>query len=132
MMMDMSAAMNSKLQRSAESFPGRDQAFNPVAKRTVNFTASFECAQDEWRILTGFVQHPTQCVVQMCQRSPFDRVVVMGTLQFDNAFFSGIGLNDQPVETRRNDFVFFRQQKYCWCAAGFSICDAVEVSRDLQ
>ena len=56
----------------------------------------------------------------------------MRAAQFDDAFFSGVCLNHQPVKTRRHDLVFFRQQKDCWRTTRSRVCNAVEVSRDLQ
>ena len=35
----------------------------------------------------------------------------MGAAQFDDAFFSSVCLNHQPVKTRRHDLVFFRRAK---------------------
>ena len=55
-----------------------------------------------------------------------------GAAQRDRAFFSGVCLKDQPVKTRRDNFVLFRQQKNCRRATRSRVGDAVEVSWDLQ
>ena len=37
----------------------------------------------------------------------FDGGIVAGARQRDDAFFSGVGVDDQTLESRRNNFIFF-------------------------
>ena len=70
--------------------------------------------------------------MKICQRRAFDGIIMIGAVQCDHSFFSGIGVNDELVVTRRNYFVFFREQEDRWSVTRFRIFDAVEISRDLQ
>jgi hypothetical protein len=54
-------------------------------------------------------QHPIKCVIQIGQCSSFDRIVMTGAAQFDDAFFSRVCLDDELVKTGRHDLVFFSQ-----------------------
>ena len=57
---------------------------------------------------------------------------MIGAMQCDDSFFSSVGVNDELVVTRRNYFVFFREQEDRRSVTRFRIFDAVEISRDLQ
>ena len=98
---------------------------------TINFAGSFDGARNDARILTGLRQHPTERVIQIRQRSPFDRIVVMRAAQLDDAFFSGVRLNHEAVKTGRNDFILFGEQKDCRRASRSRVCNAVKILRDL-
>src|SRR6478672_3554692 len=56
----------------------------------------------------------------------------MSAAQFDDAFFSGVCLNDEPVKTRRNDLVSFGEQKDRWRTTHSRIRNAIKISWDLQ
>src|SRR6266481_9046696 len=77
-------------------------------------------------------QQPTQRVVQICQRRSLDRIVMIGAVQFDHAFFPAVGVNYQPVKARRDDFIPLGQQEDCRRMNRFRVLNAVEISRDLQ
>ena len=80
-----------------------------MAKPTANFAGSFDCAQDDRRVLTTLRQQPSERVIQIGERSSFDRIVVMRAAQFDDAFFSAVRVDYETVKTRRHDLVFFSQ-----------------------
>ena len=81
---------------------------------------------------TRLRDQPTERVIQICERSSIDRIVVTGAAQFDDAFFSGACLDDKPVKPRRDDLIFLREQKNGRRSTRARVRNAVKISRDLQ
>jgi hypothetical protein len=60
----------------------------------------------------------------------FDGGIVAGAGERDDAFLSGVGVDDQTLEPRRDDFVFFCEQKNRGDMDTARVSDAVQIGRD--
>ena len=67
--------------------------------------------------------------MKLSEPGSFDGRIVTGADKRDDAFFSGVGVYDQALEARRDDFIFFREQKNRWRVNGFGVRDAVQIGR---
>src|SRR5260370_3770280 len=70
--------------------------------------------------------------MQLRQGRALDRTVVISTAHRDYAFLASVGVNYQPMKTRRNHLISLRQQKNGRRVTRFGIRNTVEVPWDLQ
>jgi len=56
----------------------------------------------------------------------------MRAAQRDDAFFPGISINDQFLESRSDYFVFVGKQKNCRSVSALAVRNIIKVARDLQ
>src|SRR5260370_5359078 len=70
--------------------------------------------------------------MQLRQGRALDRTVVISTAHRDYAFLASVGVNYQPMKTRRNHLISLRQQKNGRRVTRFGIRNTVEVPWNLQ
>ena len=56
-------------------------------------------------------QKPIEGAVKIRDAGAFERIVMAGAGERDDALFAGISIDDQALEFRRNDFIIFREQE---------------------
>ena len=77
----------------------------------------------------GMARHePVESLIKICQASAFDGRIVTSSGEWDDAFFSSVGIDDETLEFRRNDFIFFREEENCGRANGAGDCPTTSIS----
>ena len=65
--------------------------------------------------------------MKLFEPNAFDRRIVTRADEWDDAFFSGVGIDNQALEARRDDFIFFREEEDCARVNGSGVGDTVQV-----
>ena len=68
--------------------------------------------------------------MEIGEASAFNRRIMAGAGERDDAFFARVRVDDESLESRCNDFVFFGEKEDCRHVAGARVGDAVEIARD--